>query len=101
MCEDLGHMLFKTVFTENQARRYFTQIVEATVCCEENGVVHRDLKPENILFDMETNEIKIIDFGLASDVQYEPYNMFRGEKSVAKILKVILLVQVFIEYLLL
>ena len=80
ICEDLGHMLFKTVFTENQARRYFTQIIEATVCCEENGVVHRDLKPENILVDMETNEIKIIDFGLASDVQYEPYNMFRGEK---------------------
>ena len=80
MCEDLRHILFRTAFTENQARRYFAQILEATISSEENGVVHRDLKPENILVDMETDQIKIIDFGLASEVQYEPYNMFRGEK---------------------
>ena len=80
ICEDLSHILLKKIFTENQARRYFTQILEATICSEENGVIHRDLKPANILVDMETDEIKIIDFGLASEVQYVPYNFFRGEK---------------------
>ena len=79
MCEDLRRVLLKTTLTENQARRYFTQILEATISCEENGVFHRDLKPANILLDTENDEIKIIDFGLASDVQYEPYNVFRGE----------------------
>ena len=80
MCEDLRELLSMTILRENQARWYFKQILEASVCCEENGVVHRDLKPENILVDLETDEIKIIDFGLASEVQYDPYNMFRGEK---------------------
>ena len=80
MCEDLCELLSMTNLRESQARWYFKQILEASVCCEENGVVHRDLKPETILVDMETDEIKIIDFGLASEVQYDPYDMFRGEK---------------------
>ena len=80
ICEDLSHILLKKIFTENQARRYFTQILEAAICSEENGVIHRDLKPANILVDMETDEIKIIDFGLASEVQCVPYYFFRGGK---------------------
>ena len=68
MCGDLRELLSMTILRENQARWYFKQILEASVCCEENGVAHRDLKPENILVDLETDEIKIIDFGLASEV---------------------------------
>ena len=83
-CQDLQRVLQKRRLTEKEARRYFKQIIEATICCEENGVVHRDLKPENILLDKESDEIKIIDFGLASRVQYEPYNKFRGESSLSK-----------------
>ena len=83
-CQDLQRVLRKRRLTEKEARRYFKQIIEATICCEENGVVHRDLKPENILLDKESDEIKIIDFGLASRIQYEPYNKFRGESSLNK-----------------
>ena len=78
ICEDLSRVLKKRTLTENEARRYFFQILEANINCEENGVLHRDLKPANILVDMDTDEIKLIDFGLASKVQYEPYNLFRG-----------------------
>ena len=67
MCEDLRELLSMTILRENQARWYFKQILEASVCCD-------------LQVDLETNEIKIIDFGLASEVQYDPYNMFRGEK---------------------
>ncbi|XP_015754756.1 PREDICTED: CBL-interacting protein kinase 11-like [Acropora digitifera] len=80
-CQDLQRVLRKRRLTEKEARRYFKQIIEATICCEENGVVHRDLKPENILLDKESDEIKIIDFGLASRIQYEPYNKFRGTRA--------------------
>ena len=80
-CQDLQRVLQKRRLTQKEARRYFKQIIEATICCEENGVIHRDLKPENILLDKESDEIKIIDFGLASRLQYEPCNKFRGKSS--------------------
>ena len=59
--------------TEKEARRYFKQIIEANIKCED-----RDLKPENILVDLDSDEVKLIDFGLASEIQYEPYSVFRG-----------------------
>lgn len=33
-----------------------------------HGIVHRDLKPENILIDLETLEIKIIDYGFSCNI---------------------------------
>ena len=65
--------------TEREVRRYFAQILQANINCEETGVLHRDIKPENILVDMCTDEAKLIDFGLASEVQQEPFTKFRGE----------------------
>ena len=55
--------------TEREARRYFAQILQANINCEETGVLHRDIKPENILVDMCTDEAKLINFALASEVQ--------------------------------
>ena len=81
ICKDLFDILQMKVFlTEKEARRYFAQILEANISCEENGVIHRDLKPENILVDTCNDEIKVIDFGLASEVQDEPFSTFRGKK---------------------
>ena len=68
--------------TEGEARRYFAQVLQANINCEETGVLHRDIKPENILVDMRTDEAKLIDFGLASEVQQEPFTRFRGENNV-------------------
>ncbi len=41
-------------------------VLEALDYIHANGVVHRDLKPENIMVD-EKDNIKLIDFGIASD----------------------------------
>ncbi|CAN3355994.1 carbon catabolite-derepressing protein kinase [Diutina catenulata] len=50
---------------ENEARRFFQQIVAAVEYCHRHKIVHRDLKPENLLLDDNLN-VKIADFGLSN-----------------------------------
>lgn len=50
---------------ENEARRFFQQIVSGVDYCHRHMVVHRDLKPENLLLDHNLN-VKIADFGLSN-----------------------------------
>ncbi|XP_029214176.2 serine/threonine-protein kinase pim-2-like [Acropora millepora] len=79
VCEDMFDILQqKIILSEKEARRYFSQILEANLNCERNGVLHRDIKPENILIDLRSDEAKLIDFGLASEVPEKPFNVFRG-----------------------
>lgn len=45
----------------------FKKLCEVVVYLHELKIIHRDLKPDNVLFSTEEqNELKIIDFGLAS-----------------------------------
>jgi len=48
---------------------------------EENRVVHGHLKPENIFMHGATDEMKMMDFGLALKIHYELWDLFRGEES--------------------
>lgn len=50
---------------EEEARRFFQQIICAIEYCHRHKIVHRDLKPENLLLD-EDNNVKIGDFGLSN-----------------------------------
>ncbi|KAJ7514376.1 hypothetical protein O6H91_23G041600 [Diphasiastrum complanatum] len=50
---------------EDEARKYFQQLINAVDFCHSRGVYHRDLKPENLLLDAEGN-LKISDFGLSA-----------------------------------
>ncbi|CAL9110860.1 unnamed protein product [Musa textilis] len=50
---------------EDQARRYFHQLISAVDFCHSRGVSHRDLKPENLLLD-EHGDLKVSDFGLSA-----------------------------------
>ncbi|WVZ79468.1 hypothetical protein U9M48_027042 [Paspalum notatum var. saurae] len=50
---------------ENEARKYFQQLIEAIGYCHSKGVYHRDLKPENLLLDSRGN-LKVSDFGLST-----------------------------------
>ncbi len=33
-----------------------------------NNILHRDIKPENIIVSKDLNSVKIVDFGLATNV---------------------------------
>lgn len=50
---------------EDEARRFFQQIIAAVEYCHRHKIVHRDLKPENLLLDDQLN-VKIADFGLSN-----------------------------------
>lgn len=55
---------------EEEAIPIFRQIVSAVSYMHNKGLVHRDLKLENILInDQGTLEVKIIDFGFATNCQ--------------------------------
>ena len=62
----LRQILDEGRITHDRAIRIAMGILDALDYIHNNGVVHRDLKPENIMVDEEDN-IKLIDFGIASD----------------------------------
>ncbi|KKZ66814.1 hypothetical protein EMCG_07503 [[Emmonsia] crescens] len=51
--------------SDEEARKFFQQIICAVEYCHRHKIVHRDLKPENLLIDRERN-VKIADFGLSN-----------------------------------
>ncbi|HZK77347.1 MAG TPA: serine/threonine-protein kinase, partial [Gemmatimonadaceae bacterium] len=45
------------------------QIGAAVQAAHSARIIHRDLKPENVMYDPETRQVKLLDFGIATDVQ--------------------------------
>ena len=60
------------------ARIFFTQIVQTVLDMKSNGVLHRDIKDENILVDLNTFELKLIDFGAGTFHSDEDLSDFQG-----------------------
>ena len=54
---------------EPTAQRFTRQLLEGLNYCHAAGVCHRDIKPENLLVERCTGELRITDFGLATNPQ--------------------------------
>ncbi|CAM8877745.1 hypothetical protein QQ045_020784 [Rhodiola kirilowii] len=65
---ELFDKVAKGRLTEDVARKYFQQLINAVDYCHSRGVYHRDLKPENLLLD-ENDNLKVSDFGLSALVE--------------------------------
>ncbi|KAI5629505.1 serine/threonine-protein kinase pim-2-like [Silurus asotus] len=48
-----------------QAQSIMQQLVKALRHCHDRGVFHRDIKLDNILSNIQTMEVKLIDFGFS------------------------------------
>ena len=46
-----------------------SQIGAAVQAAHAARIIHRDLKPENVMYDPQTRQVKLLDFGIATDVQ--------------------------------
>lgn len=66
--ELFDHIVHKLRLREDEARRFFQQILSGVEYCHENMVTHRDLKPENLLLDANLH-VKIADFGLSNTMK--------------------------------
>ncbi len=56
----------------SQVADMVVRIAHAVQAAHEVGIVHRDLKPENVMFDAPSGEVKLLDFGIATDTDTEP-----------------------------
>jgi serine/threonine-protein kinase len=41
------------------------RVAEALACAHAQNVVHRDIKPANVMFNLESDTLKVMDFGIA------------------------------------
>ena len=48
------------------------QIADAVHAAHVVGIVHRDLKPDNVMYDPQTRQVKLLDFGIATDTDMAP-----------------------------
>jgi eukaryotic-like serine/threonine-protein kinase len=62
---------------EADALRYLEEIARALDVVHQAGVVHRDLKPPNLML-RESDDVVLIDFGLARNVQGESNSTRKG-----------------------
>ncbi|OAF67627.1 hypothetical protein A3Q56_04643, partial [Intoshia linei] len=66
--ELFDRIIEKGYYTEKDAAKAMSYVLEGLSYLHKNEIVHRDLKPENLLYESteETSPLKIADFGLST-----------------------------------
>lgn len=66
--ENLASRLSRGPFTQQEALRIVTRVLEALAAAHHRGVVHCDIKPANLLLD-DKQRVYVTDFGFAQLIQ--------------------------------
>lgn len=66
--ELFDYIVAKRALPEDEARKYFQQLISGLAYCHAHKITHRDLKPENLLLTAD-NDIKLADFGLSNVIE--------------------------------
>ena len=60
--------LIYNMLSVSDKKKVISKVLEALAYLHSQGVCHRDIKPENILYDPQTENLKLIDFGICKRV---------------------------------
>ncbi|MEG3848798.1 AAA family ATPase [Microcoleus sp. herbarium19] len=69
--ESLKKLMKERPFTLSESLRLGIQIADTLGCIHSANIIHKDINPGNIVLNRSTNQLKIIDFGIASVVGSE------------------------------
>lgn len=72
--------LNRGVLKEHIAQHIMRQVIYAVSICCYRGVFHGDIKRRNLLINLNTLEVKLIDFGCGNLLQGSAYKSLRGTK---------------------
>jgi len=72
------YITVKRRLDEGEARVLLSQIIDTVIQLDNAGVVHRDIKDENIVVDVDTQQLRLVDFGSATRVTQRPFTDFDG-----------------------
>lgn len=72
--ELFDYILKKSRLSEEEARKFFRQLITGIKYIHDQNICHRDIKPENLLLDKDMN-IKISDFGLSAYIGEDAYGI--------------------------
>ena len=73
--ELFDYILKMNRLSEEEARKFFRQLITGVKYIHDQNVCHRDIKPENLLLDKDMN-LKISDFGLSAFFGENAYGSF-------------------------
>ena len=72
--ELFDYILKKSRLSEEEARKFFRQLITGIKYIHDQNICHRDIKPENLLLDKDMN-IKISDFALSAYIGEDAYGI--------------------------
>ena len=61
----VGYTKPENLMSMGRVASIVARVAEALAYAHRNGVVHRDIKPANIMYEIESNTVKVTDFGIA------------------------------------